>query len=98
MIEAWETLATRFAGDWNVVAADIANKPHTAGWATGDAALDFDAFAERLGNKIHAIAPHWLIVVEGVDGSPGCPSQSSPYDHWWGGYLECSGDYPPSSR
>jgi len=94
MVQAWEILARRFKDQWNVVLADLANEPHGCTWAAGAEATDFDAFAARLGDKIHAIAPHWLIVVEGVGSSPGCPFQTSPYNHWWGGNIECADTHP----
>mmetsp|Transcript_18203 Transcript_18203/g.57202 ORF Transcript_18203/g.57202 Transcript_18203/m.57202 type:complete len:516 (+) Transcript_18203:294-1841(+) len=85
--EAWETLAKQFKKSWNVFAADIANEPHGSSWASGNSKLDFDAAVERIGNRIHKIAPHWLIFVEGIGSEPGYPGYTSRYNQWWGGNL-----------
>jgi len=72
---SWVTLATRYADDPTVVGADIHNEPHNLTWA------DWATAAEGCGNAIHAVAPDWIIFVEGV-GNDGD-------DHyWWGGHLK----------
>ncbi|MGB0564376.1 MAG: glycoside hydrolase family 5 protein, partial [Spirulinaceae cyanobacterium] len=85
-IGAWELLARRYKNQKNVIAADLKNEPHgEASWGTGDRATDWRLAAERAGEAILKIAPHWLIVVEGVEKNvPGQQLQS----HWWGGNLE----------
>ena len=84
-VDAWRTMANRFGDDPNVVAADLKNEPHgEAQWGTG-APEDWRRAAERAGDAVHAITPHWLIVVEGVEG----PVAGQTLDrHWWGGNLE----------
>ncbi|HEU4658426.1 MAG TPA: cellulase family glycosylhydrolase [Capillimicrobium sp.] len=84
-VAAWRMLARRYADRPNVVAADLKNEPHGAAtWGTGGA-TDWRRAAERAGDAIGAIAPHWLIVVEGVEG----PVAGQLLDrHWWGGNLE----------
>jgi endoglucanase len=85
-LDAWRTMARRYRAAANVIGADIKNEPHgAASWGTGDAATDFRLAAERCGDAIHEIAPHWLIVVEGVEKN--VPGQRLP-GHWWGGNLE----------
>jgi endoglucanase len=84
-VETWRALATRYRTRRNVIGADLKNEPHgPATWGTGDA-TDWRRAAERAGDAVHAIAPHWLIVVEGVEG----PVEGQLLDrHWWGGDLE----------
>jgi aryl-phospho-beta-D-glucosidase BglC (GH1 family) len=84
-VETWRALATRYRIRRNVIGADLKNEPHgPATWGTGDP-TDWRRAAERAGNAVHAIAPHWLIVVEGVEG----PVEGQLLDrHWWGGNLE----------
>jgi endoglucanase len=66
--------------------------PHgIASWGTDDPKTDFRLAAERCGDAIHAVAPHWLIVVEGVEKN--VPGQQLP-GHWWGGNLEGARRFP----
>jgi endoglucanase len=84
--KTWTTLANRYKNQPNVIGADLKNEPHgQASWGTGNQATDWRLAAERCGNAIQAIAPHWLIVVEGVEKN--VPGQQLP-GHWWGGNLE----------
>ncbi len=90
--EAWRTMARRYRQAPNVIGADIKNEPHgKASWGTDDPATDFRLAAERCGNVILEIAPHWLIVVEGVEKN--VPGQLLP-GHWWGGNLEGVRKFP----
>ncbi|HTW13086.1 MAG TPA: glycoside hydrolase family 5 protein, partial [Solirubrobacteraceae bacterium] len=84
-INAWRMLARRYRGQPNVIGADLKNEPHgTATWG-GGGPTDWRAAAQRAGNAILAIDPHWLIVVEGIGGdTPG----EKVSGHWWGGNLE----------
>ena len=85
-VATWRLLATRYAAAANVVAADLKNEPHgEATWGTG-AANDWRRAAERAGAAVQAIAPHWLIVVEGIEGPVAGGQQLDR--HWWGGNLE----------
>lgn len=85
-LESWRTMARRYGRAANVIGADIKNEPHgAASWGTGDEKTDFRLAAERCGDAIHEIAPHWLIVVEGVEKN--VPGQRLT-GHWWGGNLE----------
>lgn len=36
-------------------------------WGSGDSKTDWKMAAEKAGNMIHKIAPHWLIFVGGID-------------------------------
>lgn len=85
-VTTWRLLATRYADATNVIGADLKNEPHgEATWGTG-AANDWRRAAERAGSAVQAIAPHWLIVVEGIEG-PVVGGQQLDR-HWWGGNLE----------
>ncbi len=86
-IEAWTTLAARYAGDSTVIGADLHNEPHgPATWGDGGA-YDWAAAAERGGNAIHEVNSDWLIVVEGIEAYQG------DY-YWWGGNLAGVADNP----
>jgi endoglucanase len=75
-----------------VIGADLKNEPHgRASWGTNDRATDWRLAAERAGNAVLAIAPHWLIVVEGVERN--VPGQKLAR-HWQGANLEGAGRYP----
>ncbi|WP_072622612.1 cellulase family glycosylhydrolase [Spirulina major] len=90
-IGAWEQLARRYRNQKNVIGADLKNEPHgAASWGTGDRATDWRLAAERAGNAILTINPHWLIVVEGVEKN--VPGQT--LTHWWGGNLEGVRNFP----
>lgn len=85
-LDAWRTMAHRYGTAANVIGADVKNEPHgAASWGSGDQQTDFRLAAERCGDAIHEIAPHWLIVVEGVEKN--VPGQELS-GHWWGGNLE----------
>lgn len=80
-LATWNTMAQRYKDHLAVIGADIHNEPHDHTWA------DWAALAEECGNAIHAVAPEWIIFVEGV-GS---------YDddsYWWGGALGGVRDLP----
>lgn len=78
----WQQLATHYLGNTTVIGADLDNEPHgPACWGCGDPAVDWQMEAEKLGNELLTINPHWLIFVQGVE----C-YQADCY--WWGGNLE----------
>ncbi len=84
----WQMLATHYNGNSTIIGADLDNEPHSpACWGCGDPALDWQMEAQKLGNEVLAINPHWLIFVEGVECYKGdC--------YWWGGNLEGVADTP----
>ena len=83
-ISDWETLALRYRDNPTVVGFDLHNEPHgPATWGSGDVATDWRLAAQRAGDRILAVNPNLLILVEGVgDG------------YWWGGNLSKAGDHP----
>jgi len=86
-ISDWTMLATRYAGNTTVIAADLHNEPHgPATWGDGSA-NDWRLAAERAGNAILAVNSNWLIVVEGVESA-------SSGNYWWGGNLSNAGASP----
>jgi endoglucanase len=84
-VAAWRMLARRYRGTPNVIGADLKNEPHgPATWGTGGP-TDWRRAAERAGNAVLGIAPHWLVVVEGIEGRVAGQRLAT---HWWGGNLE----------
>ena len=86
VIAEWQALAERYGDDPAVIGADLLNEPFMATWGDGSA-TDWAAAAERIGNAVLKIAPHWLIVVEGVATYEGEP-------YWWAGNLQGVRDRP----
>jgi endoglucanase len=87
-IATWSMLASRYAGNPTVIGADLHNEPHgPASWGSDDPSTDWRLAAERAGNAILAVNPHWLIFVEGVE-----QGQSGYY--WWGGNLSNAVAFP----
>lgn len=88
----WQMLAKHYLGNTTVIGADLDNEPHAAAcWGCGDPSVDWQMEAQKLGNEILAINPHWLIFVEGIECYKGdC--------YWWGGNLEGVADAPVQLR
>jgi endoglucanase len=82
-LDTWAAMAARYADNLTVIGADVHNEPHSLDWAT------WAGYAEQCGNAIHAVAPEWLIFVEGV-GEYGGES------YWWGGQLKGVSSRPVS--
>jgi len=84
----WQMLARHYLGNPTIIGADLDNEPHGAAcWGCGDPSVDWQMEAQKLGNEILAINPHWLIFVEGVE----CYKRDC---YWWGGNLEGVADAP----
>jgi aryl-phospho-beta-D-glucosidase BglC (GH1 family) len=80
-IEDWAMLAERYRESPAVIGADLHNEPHgEASWGEGEEETDWKSAAEKVGNTILSIHPHWLIIVEGIEFYQG-------EEYWWGGNL-----------
>lgn len=51
-MHSWDKLAAALCKQWNVVAADLQNEPHSSSWGKGGA-LDWNKAAERIGAPTH---------------------------------------------
>jgi endoglucanase len=90
-ISDWVMLAERYLGNPTVIGADLHNEPHgDASWGTGNTATDWRLAAQRAGNAILAVNPHWLIIVEGIEKNV----QGNSTGYWWGGNLTGVRNYP----
>lgn len=90
-IDDWKMLAKRYNGNDTVIGADLHNEPHgPASWGTGDPATDWQLAAERAGNAILSVNPHWLIIVEGIEKNV----QGYSDGYWWGGNLKGVANHP----
>lgn len=80
-IATWTTMANRYKDHLAVIGADVHNEPHDLAWA------DWAALVEECGEAIQAIAPEWIIFVEGV-------GSYNNVSYWWGGALGGVRDRP----
>ncbi|AKG24782.1 1,4-beta-glucanase [Calothrix sp. 336/3] len=91
-IDTWVMLAKRYRKYKNVIGADLKNEPHgSASWGTNEKKTDWRLAAQRAGNQILHVNPHWLIVVEGVEKN--VPNQKQ-FGYLWGANLEGVRQYP----
>lgn len=74
-IDGWLVLASRYKDEPTIVGADVHNEPYELTWST------WAGYVEQCGNAIHAVAPDWIIFVEGV----GTYNDDA---YWWGGQLQ----------
>jgi len=87
-IHDWVMLAQHYKNDPTVIGADLHNEPHDpATWGDGNPATDWRLAAEKGGNAVLAVNPHWLVMVEGIATYKGDST-------WWGGNLEGAKQYP----
>ena len=95
----WTMLANHYLGNTAVIGADLHNEPHRpACWGCNNPQLDWRLAAEKAGNAILDVNPHWLIFVEGVEcfgphGSTNKQQKGTACD-WWGGNLMGVAQYP----
>lgn len=80
------SLATRYKDVPHVIGIDLKNEPHgSATWGSGDKTTDFNLAAERAGAAVLAVAPRWLLFVEGIGHGSACTPQAAQF---WGENLE----------
>ncbi len=93
-IADWQFLARRYLGNDTVIGADLHNEPAgDATWGTGDPKTDWRLAAEKAGNAILDINPHWLIIVEGIEKSEDNFGNVMGW-YWMGGSLQWARIYP----
>ena len=86
-ISNWQMMANHFKGNPTIVGVDLFNEPHATTWdADGvNPTTNWKDAAKRCSDAIQAIAPDWLICVQGV-------GQYNGKAGWWGavhlGYLD----------
>lgn len=88
-IADWVMLAKRYLHNPLVVGADLHNEPHgVAEWGSGNLQVDWHLAAERAGNAILEVNPHWLIFVEGIErygpGGISTDEEHGGIGYWWG--------------
>jgi len=86
VVAAWRFMGERYRDEPAVIGADLVNEPFGGTWGDGSK-IDWAAAAERIGNAVLEVAPHWLIVVEGI-------SEYEDEAYWWGGNLQGVADRP----
>jgi endoglucanase len=65
---------------------DLKNEPYGAArWGSGNAAVDWNAAAERAAAAVLSVAPQALIFVEGIGDGSYCTTVNSGI--WWGGNI-----------
>jgi endoglucanase len=75
-------LAHRYRNEPAVIGIDLQNEPQfSATWGDGHRATDWRLAAERAGNAVLRVNPHWLIFVQGI-------TTYGKDTYWWGGNLE----------
>lgn len=78
-------VAERYKNVSGVIGLDLKNEPHgVATWGNGNNATDWNKAAERAATAVLAVAPDWLMFVEGISANDAC-SDYRPY--WWGGNI-----------
>ena len=86
-ISNWQMMAQRYKGNPTVVGVDLFNEPHATTWdADGvNPTTNWKDAAKRCADAIQAIAPQWLICVQGT-------GQYNGQAGWWGavhlGFLD----------
>lgn len=73
---SWAVMANRYGSNPTVVGADLHNEPHQLDWPT------WNSYATEVGNSVLAIAPDWIMFVQGVGTS------TDGTNNWWGGALK----------
>lgn len=79
-------MAERYRRVGSVLGIDLKNEPHgVATWGSGDKTTDWNLAAERAASEVLAVAPNWLVFVEGIGHTKTCTNTPA---HFWGENLE----------
>jgi len=106
--ETWEWVANRYKDDDTILAFDLQNEPHgkayqddnPAIWNNSNSINNWKKAAQTCANRILAINPNILIIVEGIETYPkegfnySSNNAKNYYGCWWGGNLRGVKDYP----
>jgi aryl-phospho-beta-D-glucosidase BglC (GH1 family) len=106
--KACEWITARYKNDDTVIAFDLKNEPHGkpyqetlfAKWDNSTDLNNWKYAAETCANRILAINPNMLIVVEGIECYPKdgktwtSKVETDYYGNWWGGNLRPVKDLP----
>ncbi|WP_407319360.1 cellulase family glycosylhydrolase [Isoptericola halotolerans] len=103
----WEWFAEEYADDDTIIGADLQNEPHgthkqdpRAKWDDSTDPDNWKHVAETAAEKILAINPNLLILVEGIEVYPrdgqdwASQDEDDYYFNWWGGNLRGAADHP----
>lgn len=66
---AWQQVAVRYCGSWNILGADVFNEPTEVTWGYPDGysnATNWMSGATVLGNAVLAKCPDWLVFMSGA--------------------------------
>jgi endoglucanase len=75
-------MALHYRNQPAVIGIDLQNEPQfSVTWGAGHRAADWRLAAERAGNAVLRVNPHWLIFVQGI-------TTYGKDTYWWGGNLE----------
>ena len=93
-IDDWTFLARRYLGNDTIVGADLHNEPAgDATWGDGNPQTDWRMAAEKAGNAILDVNPHWLIIVEGIEKTEDDFGNVMDW-YWMGGSLQYARIHP----
>ncbi|MDO6387039.1 cellulase family glycosylhydrolase [Uliginosibacterium sp. 31-12] len=85
-------VADRYKSVAGVIGLDLKNEPHgAASWGNSKATTDWNKAAERAAKAVLAVAPDWLMFVEGISANDGCSDYRA---YWWGGNITPLKCYP----
>lgn len=87
-------VAERYKSVSGVIGLDLKNEPHGAAtWGNSNSATDWNKAAERASAAVLAVAPDWLMFVEGISANDACSDYRA---YWWGGNITPVKCYPLS--
>lgn len=66
VLHSWTQMARGLCSQWNVFAVDLFDEPHGTTWAGSDRSVNWHAAAQRIGNHIQTLCPHWMVMVQGA--------------------------------